>query len=375
MCKMFSPLLLGCAMLTAPLMLSAGETAEPADPMPEMPVIAEIDAVLGEIPAPAEEPVLLAGRPGPPRGPHWKGPPPRGPRTSARRSDGPPDRRGPRPSGFPPHTRRHPGQSIHSQVVFALMDQNSDGLLDPREFDLGMQKIKSHMAKLHRRFGAPGTQGPRTPRMGTRGPHRGGPPHDARRAMAAKAAHLARHAFKETDKNQDKKLTADEVPAKRREGFKKLLEKADKNDNDALDPDEARATLGFMLKKIAASDHPALGMGRLIFALSDLNADGKVALDEVPAERRDRFKWMLGKFDEDGDKALSRDEAKRMAMKMVKHRRKPGDCRPWTKKDSAKKDSAAKKADKDCKKPSKKKPAESKKNAAAPTPNSGGSEA
>jgi len=242
---------------------------------------------------------------------------------------------------------------MQSQVVFALMDIDGNGSLSPREFAHGMRKIEKHLDGLRehgRRWHAKRTdgkpwQGPRmSGRPGSRGPMAGKPSPKAgkpcpvakagkpsrkpgprgpearkaqmKRMMIAKLAEQARYSFKKTDANNDGKLTANEVPESRREGFKKLLERADKNDNDALDGEEARAAFGHMMRRVGQSDHPGVATARVMFMFADVNADGKVSADEVPEDRRARFTRMISYADKDGDKALSREEAKAMVEKM-----------------------------------------------------------
>lgn len=54
-----------------------------------------------------------------------------------------------------------------------------------------------------------------------------------------------------------------------------------------------------------------------MFKRADANKDGKVSLDEVPAERRELFKRLLDRADKDGDKALSVEEARRAAAAVM----------------------------------------------------------
>jgi hypothetical protein len=51
---------------------------------------------------------------------------------------------------------------------------------------------------------------------------------------------LGTELFKKADANRDGKVSLDEVPESRREGFKKLLEKADKDGDHSLSVEEAR---------------------------------------------------------------------------------------------------------------------------------------
>ena len=75
--------------------------------------------------------------------------------------------------------------------------------------------------------------------------------------------------------------------------------------------------------------------GAELFKRADANKDGKVSLDEVPQERRERFKKLLERADKDGDHALSVEEGRQFGAevrrraqagrKAVEARRKPGE--------------------------------------------------
>jgi len=58
--------------------------------------------------------------------------------------------------------------------------------------------------------------------------------------------------FIKADKNKDGKVTINEVPEERREGFKRLLEKADKDGDKAISAAEGKAAAAEMMKRAHA---------------------------------------------------------------------------------------------------------------------------
>lgn len=95
--------------------------------------------------------------------------------------------------------------------------------------------------------------------------------------------------FKLADKNNDGKITSDEVPAEAWERISKL----DKDTDGAVTAEEARA----------GAPAGAAGGGEM-FARADKNKDGKLSKDEVPAEMWER----LSKLDKDSDNLITREE-------------------------------------------------------------------
>ncbi|MFZ5831628.1 MAG: hypothetical protein ACOY3P_16200 [Planctomycetota bacterium] len=61
-------------------------------------------------------------------------------------------------------------------------------------------------------------------------------------------------------------------------------------------------------------------IGEQWFARADQNKDGKIALSEIPENRREGFKKILAKLDKDNDEALSKEEAKAGAQAMAGER-------------------------------------------------------
>jgi Ca2+-binding EF-hand superfamily protein len=124
--------------------------------------------------------------------------------------------------------------------------------------------------------------------------------------------------FARLDANQDGKLTADEVPAERKQLFDRLIRIADEDGDGALgaaefeaglrprdEPSTADAESRANRRATLGKNKPDFGQ---ILQRLDANGDGKVTLDEVPDARREQFNKLLGRLDKNGDEELSSDE-------------------------------------------------------------------
>ncbi len=125
--------------------------------------------------------------------------------------------------------------------------------------------------------------------------------------------------FKQLDANGDGQLALDEAGEDHRRLFQRLVRRHDSDGNGKLSLSEFTAGL-----KEAPPESPADGpppaepneqLTRFLqadptelFKLLDANADGKLILDEVPAERRPQFGQFFERADVDRDKALTLDE-------------------------------------------------------------------
>jgi Ca2+-binding EF-hand superfamily protein len=116
--------------------------------------------------------------------------------------------------------------------------------------------------------------------------------------------------FKRLDANGDGKVTLDEVPEPRRERFKQLIARGDRDGDGALSEQEfIAAGPGAGAGSPDATQGPEGGGDvKRLFSRLDKNGDGKVTLDEVPEERRPRIERWIRRADKDGDKALSLEE-------------------------------------------------------------------
>lgn len=62
--------------------------------------------------------------------------------------------------------------------------------------------------------------------------------------------------FIKADANKDGKVTINEVPEERREGFKRLLEKADKDGDKAISAAEAKGIADHMRQRMQSAHRP-----------------------------------------------------------------------------------------------------------------------
>ncbi len=143
-----------------------------------------------------------------------------------------------------------------------------------------------------------------------------GKPEDAKRGERGNPDEL----FTKLDANKDGKVTADEVTGDQKRLFDRIVSLGDKNSDGVLDKEEFAAGL----KRPQQGDRPAFRPGgnerrpdaQQVFSRLDGNGDGKIQLDEVPAERRQSVERMLQFGDKNGDKAIDLEEFKAMQARM-----------------------------------------------------------
>lgn len=122
--------------------------------------------------------------------------------------------------------------------------------------------------------------------------------------------------FKSLDKDGNGSVELSEVPEDQRRLLERLIGNHDKNKDGKLTVDELSAGLneqrarGETPRGEAGPGRPGGGQfsGEEIFKRLDADGDGKVKPDDVPEERREGFRRMLERVDENKDGAASLEE-------------------------------------------------------------------
>lgn len=129
--------------------------------------------------------------------------------------------------------------------------------------------------------------------------------------------------FARLDQDKDGQVTLAEAGSENSTLFNRLVRLGDKDKDGKLSRDEFVA--GLTQKETpapAASGVPGGPPGgfmpnpEMMFGKLDANKDGKVTLDEVPAERKEIFERGMARFDKDGNKAYSLEEFKGMMSQL-----------------------------------------------------------
>lgn len=142
--------------------------------------------------------------------------------------------------------------------------------------------------------------------------------------------------FNKLDANQDGTITADEIPEEGKRLFERMLRTNDKNGDGELTKAEFDASITEKdepKQAIAGQVNPRAGRQidpKQLFARLDANKDGKVSVEEFPAERQERIRQALPRLDADGDLMLNEQEFGRMFAMFQGQapQKKPAEAKP-----------------------------------------------
>jgi Ca2+-binding EF-hand superfamily protein len=199
-------------------------------------------------------------------------------------------------------------QKAYFERLLRVADKDGDKKLTKEEFQAGLKRTDEPR---------PAETGRDTPRpRSPEGVRPDGPRPDAR---------AAEELFNKYDANSDGKLTEDEVPEGQREAFRRILQTQDDDGDKAIGKDQApRVIMALMQRGIPGpGGRPDQQMIEQRFAELDANKDGKLTADEVPGPAREAFEQFLERADEDGDKAVTKEQFPRLFMAMMAQRGRP----------------------------------------------------
>jgi Ca2+-binding EF-hand superfamily protein len=153
--------------------------------------------------------------------------------------------------------------------------------------------------------------------------------------------------FEKLDANKDGAITADEVKNEDQKAYiERLLRVADKDGDKKLTKEEFQTGLkradgprpaetGRDTPRPRAPEgfrpdgaRPDVRAAEEMFSKLDANSDGKLTEDEVPEGQREGFRRILQNLDDDGDKAITKEQAPRVIMMLAQRGTPRPDVRP-----------------------------------------------
>ncbi len=136
--------------------------------------------------------------------------------------------------------------------------------------------------------------------------------------------------FERMDANKDGKVTLDEVPEPRREGFQGMLKALGRDDKAGISKDEFVKFVGARRRDGGAAPGRPGGEApdpEKMFQQFDKNNDGKLSLAEVPEPLKRPLERMLAESGQPADGAVSKDVFVKM-MRQFQERRREGQPPP-----------------------------------------------
>lgn len=191
-----------------------------------------------------------------------------------------------------------PRARFNPQQVLARLDRNGDKKLSKEEAPERMRENFDRLDRNQDGF----IDAEELARIG------GNRPSDRPQGQAdpARLAQMAERIFSQRDANSDGKITLDEIPEERRDGFRRMMERLKISPDDGLTKEQFTKAIG-QFRQGAARPQGAQGLLRRLKA-ADANQDGKLSREEAP----EQMKQFFDRIDGNSDGFLDATEIRRM---------------------------------------------------------------